>query len=348
MLAALFDGADRPLRIGRLPDPEPGPADLILRVRACGVCGSDLHISELCDTSGGMPPPRPGIVLGHEFAGEVVEVGATARNQWRIGDRVTALPYIGCGYCDDCAAGKGYRCGKMRFCGSNELNGAYAEYVRVGHHETLRLPENIDFRTGALVEPLAVGLRAVMAADLRPRDSVLVVGAGPVGLAVSLWCRFFGARHIVVSDRAAARAERAGLFGASLGVDAAREDVTEAFVRLAGGRPAVVFDCVGLPGTQQLCVDYAAAEGRVIIAGLCMRPDAIVPANAMRKELTIRYVYMHRRQDFEFTLEMLACGRLDASRMTSEVVGFSAFPAAFEALKRPTTQTKVLLDPALA
>jgi len=175
-----------------LADPEPGPNDVIVRVRASGVCGSDLHTSDT------FVPPGAG-VMGHEFAGEVVALGRLA-GRFRVGDRVTALPYIGCGSCVACLNGQGHRCPAVISGGFGKLPGAYAEFVRVGVHEALPLPPEVDFRQGALVEPLAVGLHTVERAGLRPGDVAQIIGAGPIGLAVSLWCRFFGAGHVLFAQ----------------------------------------------------------------------------------------------------------------------------------------------------
>ena len=178
MRAAVFQGVGRPLSIESRPDPEPGPAELVLAVKSSGICGSDLHLTEIADAGGGIAPLPRGAVLGHEFSGEVVAVGRAIAGRFRSGDRVTALPYIACGSCAPCLAGQGHRCPAVVSAGLGKLPGAYAEYVRVGVHETLPLPAAVDFRAGAMVEPLSVGLHAVDMARLAG-EAVLVIGAGP-------------------------------------------------------------------------------------------------------------------------------------------------------------------------
>ncbi len=345
MRAAVFQRVGQPLTVRTVPDPEPGPSELVLAVRDCGICGSDLHATEVTDTSGGMPLLPAGTIMGHEFSGEVVAVGSAVAGRFKLGDRVTSLPYIACGVCAACLTGQGHRCSAAVPGGFGKLAGAYAEYVRVGVHETLPLPPEVDWRTGALVEPLAVGLHAVGAARLRPGEAVLVVGAGPIGLAVTLWCRFFGAGHVIVSDLSSERAEQSPRMGATGLIHAGREDVVAAFKRQAGRRPDVVFDCVGLPGSQQLAMDYAPANGRIVVAGVCMQPDRIFPVKAITKELEVRYVYAYGKPDFAFTIEMLARSRLDAAAMLSDTVGFDRFPAAFEALRTDKRKIKVMLEP---
>lgn len=345
MKAAVFKAPGAPLVIENVPDPEPGPTDLILKVHACGICGTDLHWSESTEPKYGGRVLGPGAVMGHEFAGEVIEVGREARGDWKVGDRVCAMPQIGCGVCRSCLSGKPHRCAELTARASPELTGAYAEFTRIGSSETLNLPEGVDFRQGALVEPLAVGLHAVDRARLQHGDTVLVVGAGPIGLSVALWCRFFGARHIVVSELVAARVERAAEFGATAAIDASREDVAARFEAISGGPPRVVFDCVGLPGSMQIAIDYAPIDARVVVVGLCMGADTISPAVALIKELDISFTFAYRKQDFEMTVDMLGRGRIDAASMVTDCVGFDVFPEAFEGLKNPRDQVKVMLEP---
>ena len=345
MKAAVFKAPGTPLVIENVPDPQPGPTDLILKVHACGICGTDLHWSDRTEVDRGWRVLESGAVMGHEFAGEVMEVGREARGHWKVGDRVCAMPQIGCGICQSCLSGKPHRCNKVVNRATPEAPGAYAEFTRIGSSETLLMPEGVNFRQGALVEPLAVGLHAVDRARLQPGDTVLVVGAGPVGLSVALWCRFFGARHIVVSDLAAARAERAAEFGATAAIDASREDVAARFEAISGEPPRVVFDCVGAPGSMQIAIDYAPIDAHVVVVGLCMGADTIFPAVAIIKELDLSFVFAYRKQDFEMTVDMLGRGRIDAASMVTDSVGFDAFPEAFERLKNPGGQVKVILEP---
>jgi (R,R)-butanediol dehydrogenase / meso-butanediol dehydrogenase / diacetyl reductase len=345
MKAAVFKAPGAPLVIEDVPDPTPGPSDMILKVRASGICGTDLHWSECRDHSVGWRVLAPDAVLGHEFAGEVVEVGRDLRGQWRVGERVCAQPFISCGLCPHCVAGRGYRCEQVTTRGSSALTGAYAEYARIGPFSTLRLPDAVSFQEGALVEPLAVGLNAVGKARLEPGDSVLIVGAGPVGISVAMWCRFFGARHVVVSDLVAERAERAIAFGATAAIDASREDVPARLQQLAGGPARVVFDCVGVPGSLQHAIDYAPWDGHVVVVGLCMAADRFFPAKAITKELELTFVYVYRRRDFEIVIDLLGRERIDASGLVTDRVGFDRFSQVFEALKKPGDQIKVILEP---
>lgn len=337
MRAAIWDRAGAPLRIGEVADPTPAAGELVLRVRGCGICGSDLHLSETRIPGG--------FVMGHEFAGEVVGLGPGDCGSWRVGDRVCALPAVGCGRCHACLGGDVMVCPALRTTGLGQAPGAYAEYVLAGSRESLRLPDALDFHEGALIEPLAVGLHAVHAARLEPGDDVLVVGAGPVGLACALWARHLGAREVVVSDPAPGRRAAAAAFGATAVLDPSREEVAPALERLTGSRPRAILECVGAPGLIAECLSFAPARGRIVVVGICMEPDSLPPFRANLKELTLRFVSFYRKQDFRYALDMLGSGRVRARALVTDRVGLEGLPEAFEALKRPTTQCKVMVEP---
>jgi (R,R)-butanediol dehydrogenase/meso-butanediol dehydrogenase/diacetyl reductase len=336
MKAAVFREAKKPLVIEDVPEPRALPGRLVLRVAGCGICGSDLHMSEL--------PLAPGMVMGHEFAGEIAEVGRGA-GDWKVGERVCALPLIGCGSCAHCAAGAPQFCTKLEGVGLGAHSGGYAEYVMVDARETFRLPDALATHEGALVEPLAVGLHAVHGADVRPGENVLILGAGPVGLATALWARHAGAREIVVSDPVAHRRELVERLGATATLDPNAGPVIPAFERLAGRAPDVIIECVGVPGMIQSVIDLSQPEGRVVIAGVCMHSDQILPVSAIVKDLRVRFVSYYRRADFGYTLDMLRAGRIRPQPMITDVIGLPELPAAFEALRRPSTQCKVIVRP---
>jgi 2-desacetyl-2-hydroxyethyl bacteriochlorophyllide A dehydrogenase len=338
MKAAVFREVGKRLSIEEVPEPEPGDEDLIVQVRACGICGSDLHVSEL---PGALPA---GTIMGHEFAGEVVEVGAQVRGEFEVGDRVCPLPYIACGRCEPCLTGNVGHCKEIRAIGLGDLPGAYAERIRVGARQTFQLPDTVSLREGALVEPLSVGLHAVRQAKLEAGEDVLILGAGPIGLSASLWARFFGARTVAVSEKIAGRLELAEQFGATCLIDASTQDVATAFEEVAGHPPDVIFECVGVPGMLQQCIELAPVEGRVVVAGVCMQTDAFAPVLAILKEIAFHFVLGYTRREFQLTIEMLGKGRIRGESMVTDSIGLSQLPEAFEALRRPASQCKVVLE----
>ena len=171
------------------------------------------------------------------------------------------------------------------------------------------------------------------------------MGAGPIGLAAAMWARHYGAQHVVVSDKVPARLELAARMGATATVNVGVEDVVGTCKRAAGGRADVILECIGLPGTQQLAMDYAPSGGRIVIVGVCMAPDTVLPPKAISKELQINYVFMYRKRDFEITIELMDQGRIDATPLLTSMVGFDDFSAAFTALKTDKSACKVLLQP---
>ena len=327
MKAAVVDDRHG-LHVVDLPDPTPGPGDLVLSVRACGICGSDLK------TVGVMPA---GLVMGHEFCGEVVAAGADVAGAWPEGRLVSALPLVGCGRCRWCLGGEPTHCETVDRIGVGGSAGAFAEFVRVDAAQSIALPHDVG-DLGALIEPLAVGLHTVVAAELDPGDRVLVVGAGPVGLAVSTWARRLGAGDIVVSDPVPARRAGASSFGASAVVDPSTDEL--------GSGYDVVFECVGAAGLIESAVGVIRPQGRVVVAGVCLVPDQLGPGLPLIREATVRWVMYYTRAEFELAARMIAAGDIDAGSFVTGRTALDGIDAAFADLKGGSTQhRKVLVVP---
>jgi len=335
MKAAVFKEAGTPLRIEEVPDPTPGPDEVVIKVGRCGICGTDLHRTEGHE---GYTWPS-GFVLGHEFAGEVVALGSKVE-QIRLGDRVTALPYTGCGTCEPCLAGNPYFCSN----GLRPMMGGFAEYTRVGWREAVKLPAALSLADGALVEPLAVGLRAVQLATLTPGARVLVIGAGPIGLATIFWAKRQGAGTIVATASSLRREGLALEMGATK-LFAASEDPTEEIIRTLGGMPDVVFEAVGLPGMIAQAIAQVRPAGTVVVMGLCIGPDTIIPSLALRKGLRLLFSNAYNVSIFRQAVDTREAGHVEPRAMITDTVSLEGFPAAFEALRRRSTQCKVMLDP---
>jgi (R,R)-butanediol dehydrogenase/meso-butanediol dehydrogenase/diacetyl reductase len=340
MRAAVFKELSKPLAIETLADPVAGPHDIIRRVKTCGICGSDLHMTEPTSI---MPLPG-GSVMGHEFAGEVVEVGKAVTHLWKAGDRVAGFPVICCGDATPCLnfSGRG-ACAKMLPVGLGQSHGAYADYVRIGASSGYRLPDSVSFREGAMVEPLAVGLHAVDMAKMARGATVLVIGAGPVGLATMLWAKFLGARHVIVSEKAEVRKQMAAKFGATASIDPA-QPLTPQVEKIAGKGPDIIFECVGVPGLLMNAMAEAPRGARIVVAGVCQQPDTIMPLIGIMKELEIQFVLGYRPADFDYVIAMIASDRIDVEAMVTDVVNLDGLPAAFEALRKPSHQCKVMLE----
>ncbi|MHA7839566.1 MAG: alcohol dehydrogenase catalytic domain-containing protein [bacterium] len=342
MRAACFDPSRRSLEIRDVPDPTPGPGEVVLAISGCGICGSDLHVTEL---EGAVPQ---GAVMGHEFAGEIVAVGRAARGPdgpWREGDRVCSMPGISCGRCRRCVSGDVMGCEQLRMTGFGDIGGGYAEYAIAGDRLTYRLPDNVSSADGALVEPLAVGLHAVDKAGLRTGEDVLILGAGPVGLACAIWAKLLGAREVVVSDYAAHRRETALALGATAVIDPATEELGPAHRRITGAAPMLAFECVGRPDVLHEISTVVDRGARILSAGMCMTQDHFMPLVFGTKELSMQFVSYYTQQDYQLTLDMLAAERIDPTPMVTDRIALEALPEAFEALRRPSTECKVLVEP---
>jgi len=342
MRAAVFRGLGKPLSIEEVATPKAGPGELVLKVNYCGICGSDLHA-----THPGVFLVPDGTILGHEFTGEIVESGAPG---WQLGEMATAVPNNACAECKaslgECKDHLGILCPKNVITGfSPDFPGAYAEFVKVSAREALRLPSEVRTREGATTEPLAVGLHAVQKSGLGVGAKVLVLGAGPIGLAVTIFARLAGARHVVVSEYAGARREAAGALGATAVVDPAREPPGPAFTRIVGEPPDVIFECVGVPGMIQQCVDMSRPYGKIVVVGVCMVEDKLVPISAILKEVNLQFVLGYGRPDWRIVLDLLNSGRIDPKPLITDVIPLQKLPSAFEALRKPTSQIKVMIQP---
>lgn len=334
MKALIFDGFGKPLRSGVCPDPVPARDEVILKICRCGICGSDLHMTEdpVFDL-------QPGAVIGHEFAGEVVETGADVQNL-RVGDLVAAAPLRGCGTCAACRAGSPAWCEN----GMTLIGGGYGQYAALADHQLRKLPDGISLADGALAEPLAVALHGVLRSGLKPGARVLVVGAGAIGLAVVYWARRMGARTIVAADLNDFQRDRAADLGAT-GFVTSGPDMAQRVAEACGGPPDIVFECVGKVGLIDHCIDLVRPQGTVCVLGLCTGTDKLDSFRAISKEVTVVMSVFFDMHEFATAIDALDAGRYAPQALVSDVVGLSEAPAAFEALRQRTTQCKVLIDP---
>ncbi|MBN9058666.1 MAG: alcohol dehydrogenase catalytic domain-containing protein [Rhizobiales bacterium] len=335
MKAAIFDTVGSPLRIGSVPDPAPAPDEVVLRVAACGICGSDLHITE---------DPVPfgigaGFVLGHEFAGDVIAVGSEV-SDLRIGDRVAVVPMRGCGHCASCRRGDPARCAEMVLIG-----GGYAEYATVAARQCRILPDDVPLEDGALAEPLSVALHCIVRSGMKPGDRVAIIGAGPIGLLVAFWARRMGASHVVVADIHEHQRERALALGAT-GFVLSGERLSENLADACGGAPDIVFECVGKRGLLGKAVESVRLQGTVVGVGLCIGGDEWDPFVALSKEVNLLFsVFFDQRSEFGVALDALRGGPFAPQGLITDRIDLSPVPQIFESLRRRTTQCKVLIQP---
>jgi (R,R)-butanediol dehydrogenase / meso-butanediol dehydrogenase / diacetyl reductase len=328
MRVACLDGQGA-LRVDERPDPVPGNDELVLDVAACGLCGSDLK------ARGAMPA---GTVMGHEFAGVVAAVGASVGLPWSEGMRAAVLPVRSCGRCAWCRRGEVAHCDAAELIGLGGGAGGLAEKAVVPAVHAFPLPDGVPVELGALVEPFAVGLHTVAVAGVNGGETILVLGAGPVGLTTAQWARLRGAGAVVVADPVAARRALATRFGATGVIDPATEEL--------GGPYDVVVDCVGRPGLLDQCVGAVATKGRVVVAGVCAEPDPYLPVLALLKELTVAFSVYYRPDEFRTVVEAFASGRIEPARLVSRMVGLEWVEQAFADLAGTASAGKILVRPA--
>jgi len=332
--AAVFNAVGKPFDIETRPDPVPGEGEMVIKVERCGVCGSDLHMTS---GHGGITFPT-GIVIGHEYAGEIVELGKNVEG-FKLGQRVTAIPCTGCGRCEFCVAGHPILCPKMR-----GMSGGYAQYCRVAASSTLLLPESLSMEDGALCEPLAVGLHGAAMGQLQPGAKVVVLGAGAVALAAIFWARHLGAGKIVAVSRSLRRAPMALAMGANEFVQSGEGEVERIRDALGGGAD-VVYECVGVPGQLSLGVNLARTNGRVVSLGFCTGADPIVPSQVTFKQVSLHFSMHFNLRELQHVVDTLSAGHLEPRMMITDRVTLDDLPAAIERLRGANDDTKVQVMP---
>lgn len=323
-MQAVVLGAGGTLAVTEVPDPVPGPGEVRLRVAACGVCGTDLHLR-------GMGILPPGYVMGHEFAGVVDAVGPGVTG-WAEGDRAAVYPFVPSPVHDMTASVTGIGCGGPA--------GGLASFAVVGADRLWRLPDSLVTETGALVEPLAVALHALDVGGVRPDDPIAVVGAGPIGVLTALALRARGVARVAVVEPNPARRER--LDCPAFGLDGVHENVLAAL----GEAPRVVFECAGHPSAPGLALELVAPSGVVVLLGVLDEPVPISQLLLMVKEAQLRASFCYRPASFDEAVGLLADGAVAVDRLVTSRRPLADAPAVLDALAAPgTAELKVLLVP---
>ena len=337
MKAAIFRGGD--IVVDSLPEPVPARGQVLVKTLACGICGSDLHAAKHAHRMVAVSRRIPGrvpmdlsrdVVFGHEFCCEVLDYGPDTERRFKAGTRVCSMPLM---MEPDGPRGMGY---------SNTYVGGYAEHMLLSAPLMLEVPNGLPTEHAALTEPLAVGVHAVEKAALRGDEAPLVVGCGPVGLAVIAALRLSGIRPIVAADFSPKRRELAQKLGADLVVDPATE---QPYAKLDPAKRAAIFECVGVPGVLQQMFEQAPRDGRLIVAGVCMESDTIEPMFGIVKELSLQFVLGYTPDEFARALRLLAEGEVDAEALITGKVGLEGVKAAFAELGNPERHTKILVEP---
>jgi threonine dehydrogenase-like Zn-dependent dehydrogenase len=333
---------NKELVVDTVPDPVPGPGEAIVKTLACGICGSDLHALKFADRMVDIAreteapfalDPQRDVVMGHEFCVEVLEYGPGTAGAVRPGGRAVSMPLL---FRPTGIFGVGY---------SNDVPGGYGELMVLNASLLLEVPNGLGTEHAAMTEPMAVGLHAVEKARLEPGEAAMVFGCGPVGLAVVAALRLKGVEPIVAGDFSPMRRRLASRMGAHVVVDPNERSVIDAYREAADLRPAVVFECVGVPGVLRDVMRQAPRGAKVVVAGVCMEDDTIRPMMGINKELSLHFVLGYTPLEFADTLGALADGRIDVAPLVTGKVGAGGVAQAFRDLGSPEQHAKILVEP---
>ncbi|ORV19230.1 zinc-binding dehydrogenase [Mycobacterium celatum] len=318
-----------------VPDPVPGPGQVLVGVRSCGICGSDLHFAAhgdellaLTEQMGAGPGADLGrdIIMGHEFSAEVLEAGPDTDTH-PSGTLVTSMPVV---LSDNAVVPIGF---------TDRAAGAYAERMLLSAPLLLPVPNGLDHRHAALTEPMAVGLHAVNKSAIQRDETALVLGCGPIGIAIIAALLVRGVETIVASDFSPKRRELATTMGAHQAIDPAQGSPFDTVA------PKVVFEAVGVPGIIDDAMRRTPAGSRIVVAGVCMEPDTVHPFFGIAKEISVQFVFAYDPTEFAESLRAIAEGDIDVSPLITGEVGLDGVSQAFDDLADPERHCKILVTP---
>lgn len=314
MKSAVFYGK-HDMRVEESPMPKVEAEDVLIQVKACGVCGTDVHIYEGDKGAAEVTPPT---ILGHEFSGVVTEVGSAVTNV-KVGDRVCIDPNCYCGKCDFCRNGIAHYCTDMIGYGTT-VNGGFAEYCSVNQRQVYKLGDHTTFEQGAMTEPVACCLHGMDMCNIHPGSSVVIIGGGMIGLLMLQLARLAGAARTALLEPVASKREVAKKLGADVCIDPIHEDVKAALAAAGMIWVNTVIECVGRTSTIEQAIDIVGNKGTVMMFGLTKPDDTISlkPFEVFKKEIELKASYINPYTQ-KRALELIDSGRLDVSSMVYAV-----------------------------
>jgi (R,R)-butanediol dehydrogenase/meso-butanediol dehydrogenase/diacetyl reductase len=351
MKAAVWHGR-RDVRVEEVPEPPSPPRGQVkVEVAWCGICGTDLHeyvggpLYIPVDAPHPLTRARAPVILGHELSGRVVEVGPGV-SRVHVGDRVVLCPIIGCQECEWCTSGSMGLCTNIAFLGTSWHGGGFSQYVNVYDYMCYDLPPEVPYEVGALVEPFAATFRAVSRAEVRPGDTVAIIGSGPIGLMALQSARIAGAGQVVAFEPAARRQELALECGANAVVDPVKQDPVAAIRDLTDGAGAdVVVECAGIQATGMLAGRVARRRGRVVVMGVFERPAPLDYTDVVYGEKMIMGS-MGGYGVFDEAVQAMAEGKFNGQLLITGEIGLDAILGGFDALIRHKEENvKILVSP---
>ncbi len=310
MKAAIFYGR-HDLKVEEIERPQITDEEVLIEVKACGVCGTDVHIFEGSDGAAKVYPPE---VLGHEYSGLVIEAGKNVKN-FKVGDRVCVDPNMYCGNCTPCRDGKVHFCENMLSYGVT-LKGGFAQYSAVNERQAYKLGENTNYVAGAMTEPLACCLHGIDMCDIKQGEKVVIVGAGLIGLLMLQLATISGASAVAVLEPSSEKREQAKKLGATLCIDPIKEDAQKILAENGFSDVQVVIECVGKTQTIENAIQIVGKGGTVMMFGLTT-PDATIsvkPFEVFQKEIVLKSSFINPLTQ-KRALELIDAKKVDVESM---------------------------------
>lgn len=334
MFAARYLGPDR-LETLEVPLPAISDEEALIKVEACGFCGSDLGI-----VAGVHPRAREPLTLGHEFCGVIQDI-RTSNSGFRIGDRVTAFPLISCGHCLACRSGQSHVCHTLKLYGF-DIDGAMAEFVRLPIGSLLKIATTVSPLIGAVIEPLAVAVHGVSMAPTEGVSTIVVIGAGPIGLLTAMVASLQSGSTVLISDLRGSRIELARELGLHA-VPAGRE-LKETVEKITDGEGAdLVYECAGAPSSAAVMTSLLRSRGTIINLGVFKRPAEVDLQALNFKELTLIGSRVYTRRDFESAISLASS--LPIGRVVTHSFPLTDVKSAFDCFRNGNEVCKVLILP---
>ena len=340
---AFMRGTDKMI-IKEIEVPEVGEKEVLVQLEYVGICGSDVHYFHHGNCGAYKVNLEEDYMLGHECAGTVVEVGANVKDL-KVGDKVALEPGITCGQCEFCKAGKYNLCPDVVFLATPPVQGCYEEYIAFPENMCFKLPENMTTKEGCLIEPLSVGFHAANQGDVQVGESVVILGAGCIGLVTLLACKAHGAGNIIVADIVDARLEKAKELGATHVINSKEVNALEEIARLTGGKGAdKVFETAGSPITIAQTAFAVKRGGTITLVGLSAQEEINYNfAQIMDKDATIKSVFRYRNI-YPKAIEAVSAGAIDVNGIVTHEFDLEHIQEAFEeAINNKTDLVKAVI-----
>lgn len=314
MKSAVFYGKHN-LKVEEVNIPEPGDDEVLIQIKACGVCGTDVHIYE---GDKGAAPVTPPAILGHEFSGVVTKVGSNV-TKYKAGDRVCIDPNCYCGMCTPCRQGDVHYCEHMIGYGTT-VNGGFAEYCAVNQRQVYLLGEHTTYEQGAMAEPAACCLHGIDMCEIRPGHQVVVIGGGMIGMLMIQLAKIAGAAKIALLEPVESKRDIGRKMGADVCIDPVHQEPLKELSKYGMNRINTVIECVGNPATIEQAIEIAGYRAIIMMFGLT-KPDAkisVMPFQIFQKELVLKSSYINPYTQ-KRALDLIDSGRLDVSSMVYKV-----------------------------